>query len=486
MNEPILSVVVLVYNAEEYLNECLDSLVNQTLKEIEIIAIDDGSTDSSLEICETYQKQYDHFIVRTQPNAGGAVAGNNGIRLASGKYVALVDSDDFLPLDAYEVLVKNAEENQAQISIGRPLQYHNESFRQQPSDQERLVWRHKRTITAVSEFPDIFFDAFYWNKVFLRKFLIDDDILMPDGMLYADRPMVHKAYALASAISLTNHHVYCWRRDTKPLKISVSTDKYNLDNLRDRFESYTHTDDYLASNGHNEARVHSYRDAMMRICYPIDQINYNSEYREIYFSLVKEFLAKTDKHNYDGIPNRYRAICWLILNGHTFELARLLATNYRAGLKFQENKVLLDYEALRGLGVPEDVCEIDKPPRGFIKDFQLCEYRGSVFFQLWVNHSDKLLKPSSISLEFLDDNHYIASLKGLKITGNWFRFELSDKIFSQLPSKSKLALLWEYSEGSDVEVLLDRSNSNCQRRQSIKGMQLIAEDCENHIYLIKR
>ena len=95
----LVSVIVPVYNAEKYLRKCLDSLINQTLKDIEIILVDDGSIDSSLEICMDYAKNHAGIKVLTQKNQGPSVARNNALKIACGKYIGFVDSDDFVEAD---------------------------------------------------------------------------------------------------------------------------------------------------------------------------------------------------------------------------------------------------------------------------------------------------------------------------------------------------------------------------------------------------
>lgn len=113
---PKVSVIVPVYNVEKYLKECLDSLVNQTLKNIEIILVDDGSTDSSAEICEEYAKNDSRIKIIKQQNQKQGAARNRGLNEAKGEYVGFVDSDDWIDLDFYEKLYNSAVENNADIA----------------------------------------------------------------------------------------------------------------------------------------------------------------------------------------------------------------------------------------------------------------------------------------------------------------------------------------------------------------------------------
>lgn len=105
MKRDLISVIVPVYNTEKYLGKCIDSILNQTYKEIELILVDDGSTDSSLEILREYEKLDERVVVITQENRGVSGARNKGLDVAAGKYIGFVDSDDYVSLDMFEYLV---------------------------------------------------------------------------------------------------------------------------------------------------------------------------------------------------------------------------------------------------------------------------------------------------------------------------------------------------------------------------------------------
>ena len=108
-SEPRLSVIVPVYNVQDYLGECLDSLRAQTLRSLQIILVDDGSTDGSAAVYERHAAEDPRIVVHRQPNAGLGAARNAGIRLATGRYITFLDSDDTLPEDAYEVMVRSLD-----------------------------------------------------------------------------------------------------------------------------------------------------------------------------------------------------------------------------------------------------------------------------------------------------------------------------------------------------------------------------------------
>lgn len=163
-----VSVIVPVYNVEDYLEECVDSLVGQTLKEIEILLIDDGSTDSSGAMCDSYAQKYGNVSVIHKTNGGLGDARNVGFSAAKGKYVYFIDSDDFLELGALQFLYEEAENKQLDIIL-----FSAESF----SDEEEIRFNpdeYKRTkfLNEVKSGKEMFINLYsareYYASIPLR------------------------------------------------------------------------------------------------------------------------------------------------------------------------------------------------------------------------------------------------------------------------------------------------------------------------------
>ncbi len=115
MKEPAVSIVIPVYNVEEYLDRCVQSVLRQTLKDIEIILVDDGSPDRCPQMCDEYASKYSHIKVVHKKNAGLGMACNSGLDVATGKYVAFLDSDDWVDPEMYETMYDTAEKHEAQL-----------------------------------------------------------------------------------------------------------------------------------------------------------------------------------------------------------------------------------------------------------------------------------------------------------------------------------------------------------------------------------
>ena len=168
-----LSAIVLVYNGGDYLRQCINSLVNQTIDDLEIILINDKSTDDSLDVCKEFAMEFDNIrIIDKQENHGLATSANMGIQIAKGEYVVLVDNDDIVPCDAYEKLYSKAKEVDADISVGQANLLYDDR-QNEMYEVERRVLEEKRIINDITEFPSLFNDPYYWNKIIKKSLIID-------------------------------------------------------------------------------------------------------------------------------------------------------------------------------------------------------------------------------------------------------------------------------------------------------------------------
>jgi glycosyltransferase involved in cell wall biosynthesis len=169
MQEELISVIIPVYNVAPYLRECLDSVVRQTYTNLEIILIDDGSTDNSGKICDDYAAVDKRISVVHQENAGLGPARNTGLNICKGEYLTFVDSDDFLALDMIELLYKNAITKAADISICSFLLYDNVTREVFPSTRKY----QDRFFTNAQDFLTHFFTrpphAYVWAKLYRSK-----------------------------------------------------------------------------------------------------------------------------------------------------------------------------------------------------------------------------------------------------------------------------------------------------------------------------
>lgn len=232
---PDISVIIPVHNGEKYLRECLDSVISQTLKDIEIIIIDDGSTDESLWICEEYAKRDSRIKLIRQNNKGAGEARNNGLRNASGEFAAFLDCDDYYPsVDILETLYKKALEHNVKVCGGSFAElYGNEikteftgSLSGYTFDNEGLV-----------DYKDYQFDFGYHRFIYNLNFLKDNSLYFPDYRRFQDPPFFVKYMIAAESFYEVPMITYLLRIGHKKLLWTNQQQNGLLDAIKDNLET---------------------------------------------------------------------------------------------------------------------------------------------------------------------------------------------------------------------------------------------------------
>ena len=197
MNDKI-SIIIPIYNIENYIEKCIESIINQTYKNLEIILVDDGSTDKSGEICDKYQKNDNRIIVIHKKNGGLSDARNCGIEKATAELLIFVDGDDWIENDTIELAYNEHIKNDSDIVIyGKYIDYdNNKSIPKCPAKYERI--NGKQGIIYLNSFKDL--DVSAWNKLFKKELF--NDIKFPVGKLSEDYYIMYKVFDKAKVISL--------------------------------------------------------------------------------------------------------------------------------------------------------------------------------------------------------------------------------------------------------------------------------------------
>nr|WP_288248025.1 glycosyltransferase [uncultured Romboutsia sp.] len=179
---PKVSIIVPIYNSEKYMSKCIESILNQTLSEIEIILVNDGSTDNSRKIIENYAKKDNRIKVIHQQNSGPSVARNKGIRIAKGKYIGFVDSDDYIEPNMYEELYNNANNKNIEVamcSYNEKHLYNDIEYVIKPKlDSNRIYEKEDIKQGIISTFSKNDNYGFYslCNKLYLKEWLIKENL----------------------------------------------------------------------------------------------------------------------------------------------------------------------------------------------------------------------------------------------------------------------------------------------------------------------
>ncbi len=223
-----VSVIIPVYNAEKYLNQCMDSIINQTLRDIEIICVDDGSSDHSLDILKEYQEKDNRVKVISQKNGGAGAARNNGLRQASGEYLSFLDSDDFFEPDMLEMALENAEKYQADFVV-----FHSDQFHMDKNCLVDVPWViRKKDIPPYMPFTyrqltDNVFKTFVgwaWDKLYRRSFVEEHELWFQEQRTTNDMLFVFSGLVVAKRIAVVDKVLAHQRRGSSE-SLSVTREK---------------------------------------------------------------------------------------------------------------------------------------------------------------------------------------------------------------------------------------------------------------------
>lgn len=311
---PLLTVLVPIYNASPYLRQALDSLAHQTLRDLEILCINDGSTDDSLAIIKSYQASDPRFRLLDKPNTGYGDSMNQGIKLARGRYIGILEPDDWLELDAFSRLTQLAEWHRAEVvkanyfkeltttSTTAPQTAQTTAPAPKPSktlktseirprDTGKLVDpRHDRCVFTFA--PAI------WSAIYRRDFLLDHhlEFLPTPGASYQDLGFSFKVWALARRVVLTDAAYYHYRLDNANSSVH-SPGKANC--VVEEYVSINQflTDHHLLTEfGHTAAaaKFRNYHWNLQRLSPDLAQPFYRTMYSELKAAAAAGFLHRAD------------------------------------------------------------------------------------------------------------------------------------------------------------------------------------------------
>ena len=206
-----VSVIVPVYKTQQYLRRCLDSIVGQTLRDIEIICVNDGSPDDSGRILEEYAARDKRIKILTQENQGLAAARNNGMKISAGEYVGFLDSDDMVSLDFYERLYNLAKKHDADISCGNVMIWKSDKNKRHGG--WFITFNDVKAVRETSdERKEICFACACWNKIYRRDFIRKNGYVFPSGRLLEDFPFTFMTALSANKIAVDNGADYFYRQ----------------------------------------------------------------------------------------------------------------------------------------------------------------------------------------------------------------------------------------------------------------------------------
>lgn len=308
-----ISIIIPVYNVEDYLKECLDSILNQNFSDFEVICIDDGSTDSSLEILNNYSKSDSRVKIITQDNQGQGTARNRGLKEANGEFILFIDSDDFLNQNCLEELYQNAISNNSDMVVFKFNSYDETTNNYHPGgfdfdkslddvDFNDFTFKYgdvKRQVMNTYFAP--------WFKLYKREFLDRHNLTFPEGIGYEDVIFHIKSLLYAEKLSFLPKHIYNYRISNENSSIHNLSKVFDIIKVVDSVEEFLKTSLFM-SEFEKEFYIFKIIQLSLYISKDVD---------EDYFKKVRsEFihLSKDVNFQIDDLPERPRNIFFKVIN----------------------------------------------------------------------------------------------------------------------------------------------------------------------------
>lgn len=322
---PTLSVIVPVYNVEPYLQDTLDSLRAQTLTDLQILLVDDGSTDASLAIARAGAAVDPRVVVLEQDHAGLGAARNHGLAHVTGRYVTFLDSDDTVPPDAYEAMVASLESSGSDFALGTVRRFDGTRTWVPGWMQEAHARAH--TGATLATCPGAIKDILAANRVYRTSFWHDRVQRFPEGVVYEDHVPMLSAYLRGARFDVLTQITYHWR--ARPEGTSLAQQKEDLSNLVDRVGAKAAAWDLLQA----EAEPLATRLWLGRVLdldlspYYQHAPNASTEYRAILSAAVRRYLdlALDPAHAgaLDLVASSRRLTAWLVAHEDWTALAEV-------------------------------------------------------------------------------------------------------------------------------------------------------------------
>ena len=268
MEKELVTIIVPIYNVEKYLKECIESIINQTYKNLEIILVNDGSTDDSLKICMNYKKKDNRIVIINKTNGGLSDARNKGIDAANGKYICFVDSDDYISSAYVELLYNEARKNNTDIVLCG-IKYVN--------DEKKILSEYAYKKNFVKSGKELLIDYYQengvevivaWNKLYKRELF--NTYRYNVGKIHEDEFLTYKILYNLDKVSIISDKLYYYRKNDT----SIVNKKFNLKRL-DLLEAL-------------ENRMRFFKEKSENKLYILTV--------ELYVWVLKDFYVKTKKY----------------------------------------------------------------------------------------------------------------------------------------------------------------------------------------------
>ena len=310
MSFPRISVVVPFYNNGDVLGESLQSIAGQTFTDLEVIMVDDGSTDNGTEVARKWAESDPRFILVHSERGGPGGARNRGVERARGEFLAFVDADDMLPPHAYEVMLHTLESSGSDFVSGAVNRIGTEGVT--PSALHARAIKGRKIGTHVTRAPELLYDISVWNKLFRRSFWDAHGLYYPEHMVWEDLQLMTRAHVLAKAVDVIPDYVYYWRERAAG-ELSITQNRTDIQNLRDRITALLAIDAFLREHAPRKTLRQHQRKALVNDLwlYVRDLYRVNDDYLTEYFDLVNSYLDQVGRRVLRTLPATHKLAYYL-------------------------------------------------------------------------------------------------------------------------------------------------------------------------------
>lgn len=354
LENSLLSVIVPVYNVRRYIEKCLESILSQDYKNLEVIIVDDGSTDGSDLVVEAYMSRHKRVRMLKVNHSGNGTARNVGIQAAKGKYLTFVDSDDIVEPGAYTTMINQLKSSGSDFVVG--AFYRQKGSKRWLPQMMSEIHGEDRIGIKVDDFPEILRDVFLWNKVFIRDFWNQAVGPIPEGVLYEDQETIVRAFLRAGSFDVLQQPVYTWR--IREDNSSITQQKGDLNDLIDRMRAALIVTELVEIEGKAETKRAWYVKSLgedLRLY--IDQVPQATDaYWDVLQSSVSQLYAKAHPDVFALLPVADRVVVSLVSEGRRDDVENVLVS-------FRDNGRTFPVGAIEGVlyAQPLYVQELNPP-----------------------------------------------------------------------------------------------------------------------------
>lgn len=310
-----ISVIVAAYNVEKYIEKCLHSIIAQTYQNLEIIVVNDGSTDGTLAIIEEIAASDIRFLVVNKENGGLSSARNVGLDISSGDYIGFIDGDDYISPEMYENLIKEANDNDCDISMCAVQKVYNSYVENDCLNETSVILSRQEALQALVE--EEFVKHYAWNKLYRASLFAS--IRYPVGKLYEDIFTTYKLFSLANKLAYSNQigYYYVQRQG------SILRSKFDERKL-DCITAFAEFKDYVDHDFPNLSIKLNWRVNLSVINSLFDMLKSEAIYSDCQYTDLGRKLVKHVRKNLlfyftgRGIAQEYKGLALLSLGGYPF------------------------------------------------------------------------------------------------------------------------------------------------------------------------